>query len=50
MLLNCWLPAFHCLQGVAFTNVRRGMPGMAYFAGVSLSYSGDLLRVCHGIV
>ncbi|KAI7841821.1 hypothetical protein COHA_004350 [Chlorella ohadii] len=25
--------------GVAFTNVRRGMPGMAYFAGVSLSYS-----------
>ena len=26
-------------QGEAFTNVRRGMPGMAYFAGVSLSYS-----------
>ena len=26
--------------GVAFANVRRGMPGMAYFAGVSLSYAG----------
>lgn len=30
-------------QGVAFTNVRRGMPGMAYFAGVSLSYSGGCM-------
>ncbi|KAL4425495.1 hypothetical protein ABPG75_009511 [Micractinium tetrahymenae] len=25
--------------GEAFANVRRGMPGMAYFAGVSLSYA-----------
>ena len=28
---------------MAFTNVRRGMPGMAYFAGVSLSYSGECM-------
>ena len=27
-------------QGEAFANVRRGIPGAAYFAGVSLSYSG----------
>lgn len=27
-------------MGEAFTNVRRAMPGQAYFAGISLSFSG----------
>lgn len=32
-----WLP-----QGEAFADVRRGMPGAAYFCGVSLSYGGEV--------
>jgi hypothetical protein len=35
-----------CLQGEAFSNVRHGMPGMAYFAGVSMSYAGTCTVYC----